>query len=77
MSLVYLLRSISDDRPTVVSQHGIGPLCLTHFPHRCNFLMKTFTVLITKNTAVVGEEIQVGMKHAYLEGHIETKILIQ
>ena len=60
---VYLLRSISDERPTVVSQHGNGPLSLISFLHRCNFLMKMFTVLITNDAAVVGEEIQVGMKH--------------
>jgi hypothetical protein len=52
--------------PTVVSQHGSGPLSLISFPHGCNFLMKTFTVLITKYAAVVGEEIQVGVKHVYL-----------
>jgi len=39
--------------------------------------MKTFTVLITNHAAVVGEEIQVGMKHVYLQGHIATKFVIQ
>jgi hypothetical protein len=66
LSLVKLLRNISGERPTVVSQHGSGPLSLISFLHHCNFLMKTFTMLITNHATVVGEEIQVGMKHVYL-----------
>ena len=65
LSLVWLLRSISEERPTVVSQHGSGPLSLISFLHRCSFLMKTFMVLITNHAAVFGEEIQVEMKHVY------------
>jgi len=66
LSLVWLLRTISGERPTVVNQHGSGPLSLISFLHCCNFLMKTFTMLITNHAAVVGEEIEVGMKHVYL-----------
>ena len=51
-----MLGSISGERRTVVSQHGSGPLSVISFLHRCNFLMKTFTVLITYHAAVVGEK---------------------
>jgi hypothetical protein len=38
--------------------------------------MKTFTMLIINLAADFGEEIQTGMKNAYL-GHIATKFVIQ
>jgi hypothetical protein len=36
--------SVSGEHPTVVSQHGIGPLFLILFFHRCNILMETFSI---------------------------------
>jgi hypothetical protein len=61
-----MLRNIPGERPTVVSQHGSGPLSLILFFHHCNFLMKTFTMLITNHATVDGEEIKMGLKHVYL-----------
>jgi len=66
LSPEYLLRSISGERPTVVANMKGYHFSLISFLHRCNFPMKTFTVLITSHAAVVGEEIQVEMKHVYL-----------
>ncbi|GBN17356.1 hypothetical protein AVEN_69372-1 [Araneus ventricosus] len=59
LSLVMDLEIISDERPTVVSQHCRGPIPLVPFFHVGNVLIKTFTVLITDIPAVIREEIQV------------------
>ena len=40
------------------------------FLHCCNFLMRSFSVLITNHAAVVGEEIQVGGKSRFIYKYI-------
>jgi hypothetical protein len=49
-----------------VSQNSSELLSLISFLHLANFLMKTYTVLITNHATVVWEGIQVGMKHGHL-----------
>ncbi|GBM05922.1 hypothetical protein AVEN_135284-1 [Araneus ventricosus] len=59
LSLVMDEGSISDEHPTVVSQHCRGPIPLVLFSHVGNVLMKTFAVLITDLPAVIRKDIQV------------------
>ncbi|GBM12054.1 hypothetical protein AVEN_245460-1 [Araneus ventricosus] len=54
--------SISDERLIVVSQYCRGPIPLVPFSHVGNVLMKTFASLITDLSAVIREEIQVGVQ---------------
>ncbi|GBM51008.1 hypothetical protein AVEN_41584-1 [Araneus ventricosus] len=62
LSLVMDVESISDERPTIVSQHWHVPIPLVPFFHVGNVLMKTFAVLITDLPSVINEEIQVGVQ---------------
>ena len=46
-----------------------------HFQGR-NVLVESFRVLVTEDTKIVREEIQVGVQEMYLEGHITPHILV-
>jgi len=69
--------SISDERPNNSQPTFKWNAFLDILSPSLQFPDETFTVLITKHAVVVAEEIQVGMKHVYLQGHIAIKFVIQ
>ena len=63
-------------RPTIVRKYSCTPLSLVPLFQGRNILVETFPVFVTDGTKIVREEIQVGVKEMYLEGHITHNFLV-
>ena len=66
---VCLLRVAPHKIPTVVGHHVFVPPALIPMLHRRDVLVKTFPLLVTHSTQILGKPVEVGVEVVHFDAH--------